>query len=79
MRVRKTIAISLWIVSLSILLCGGVLVWVLKDGLGPDAIDSHGIAALGRFCGGMAWIVGIYVSPPLLIGCILYPWRNRRQ
>lgn len=30
-------------------------VWLLKDGLGPDAIESHGWVALKRFLVGAGW------------------------
>jgi hypothetical protein len=31
------------------LTCVGPFAWLLRDGLGPRAVDSHGWAALGRF------------------------------
>ncbi len=79
MLARKSFAIFFWVVSLFALMYGGVFVWAIKDGLGPESVESHGSVAVIRFCTGMAWIVGIYVIPPLLVGCILYPWRSRRQ
>ena len=78
MELRKAAAVFFWTLSLIALLIGAFFVWILKDGLGPDAIDSHGLIALQRFGSGMAWIVGLYVLPPSLIGCALYPWQSAK-
>ena len=43
------LAIHLWGASLIVLLCTDAFAWSLRDGLGPDAVESHGLQALGRF------------------------------
>jgi len=74
---RKPLAILFWVISALASLGGGFMVWVLKDGLGPGLVESHGIVALYRFGSGMATVFGIFALPPLLVGCLLYPWRKR--
>jgi hypothetical protein len=37
------------------LTCIGPFAWLLRDGLGPRAVDSHGWAALGRFLMTFYW------------------------
>ena len=48
-RVRRGIAIGVAAVSLLLLLTLGAWTWLLRDGLGPDSIESSGIEALRRF------------------------------
>jgi hypothetical protein len=31
------------------------LCWVVRDGLGPNAVDSHGLHAVTRFCFTFYW------------------------
>jgi hypothetical protein len=33
----------------------GPLCWLLRDGLGPDTVDSHGLHAVFRFCLTFHW------------------------
>ncbi|HEU4753088.1 MAG TPA: hypothetical protein VFU47_08260 [Armatimonadota bacterium] len=70
---RKAIAVFFWLVGVLVLLSGALFVWILRDGLGPDARDSHGLAALLRFGAGMAQLGGFYLVP-LVLGAVIYPW-----
>ena len=76
---RRPVAILFWVISAFALMGSGFMVWLLKDGLGPDAVDSHGVVAFTRFCSGIALLTAIFVLPPFLLGCILYPWRRRTE
>jgi hypothetical protein len=33
----------------------GPLCWILRDGLGPNSVDSHGTDAVARFCLTFYW------------------------
>ena len=79
MRARKAVAILFWIISFVALLIGAFFVWILKDGLGPDEVDSHGLVALQRFAEGIIWILGFCVLPLSLVGCALWPWQRRQS
>jgi hypothetical protein len=65
-----------WAIGAFTLIVGAFFVWLLKDGLGPNAADSVGLAALIRFGRGMAEIAVFYLVP-LLVGCVIYPWRRK--
>jgi hypothetical protein len=43
----------------------GPLCWILRDGLGPNAVDSHGLNATARFLMTFSW------GPVLLLLVIL--------
>lgn len=76
MGARRAIAIVLWTVGALILTVCALFIWLLRDGLGPDATDSPGLAALARFAAGMAGMAVFYLTP-LLLGCLVHPWRRR--
>lgn len=46
----------------------GPIIWILRDGLGPDAVESHGMEALRRF------LLTFYWGP---IGLFLIVWAIR--
>jgi hypothetical protein len=52
------------------------LAWILRDGLGPDAVDSHGWAAFQRFLGTYHW-------GPVFLGLVVissgWRWFCRRR
>ena len=43
----------------------GPLCWILRDGLGPNAVDSHGLYAIARF------LMTFYWGPVLLLLVVL--------
>lgn len=54
-------------------LAAGPFCWLLRDGLGPDAVSSHGVDAIGRFLLTFYW-------GPVLVGLTmvrLSTWRTR--
>ena len=54
-------AFSLLLVAVALVAAAG-LSWLLKDGLGPDAVESTGATAVARFLEGF--------SLPLIIGLV---------
>jgi hypothetical protein len=44
--------------------CFGPFCWILRDGLGPGSIDSHGMQAVFRFAMTFYW-------GPILVGLLL--------
>jgi hypothetical protein len=66
------VALSLWGASLLVLVCGSGGVWILKDGLGPDSVESHGWLALSRFWIGVRWMIGLVVVPLHVAGWLFY-------
>jgi hypothetical protein len=47
--VRRGIGISISVFSSLLLLAFGVPIWLLRDGLGPDSVESSGVEAWHRF------------------------------
>lgn len=74
---RRWAAIFCWGIGFFVLLLGAAFAWLFKDGLGPDAVETHGFLGLRRLWDGMLWVLGLYVAPPVFTGCLLYPWRKR--
>jgi hypothetical protein len=72
------LAIACWGASLVILFLYSPFAWVMKDGLGPDALESQGLLALGRFWKVMRWTFGLVVVPMHLAGWLFY-WCDRRR
>jgi hypothetical protein len=70
--VRLFVALLLWFVSVLYLLGRCMFEWALRDGLGPNSVESHGWAASSRFFVGIQSDLMIAVIP-IAIGCLLYP------
>jgi hypothetical protein len=51
--------------------------WILRDGLGPDSVESHGRGAWARFFGDV-WPVLAFVSLIALIGYLSNQYALRR-
>ncbi len=60
---RKVIGFLILLFSFALLFLIIVMCWILRDGLGPDSVTSHGMEALQRF------ILGCW--PTVLIPSIL--------
>lgn len=70
MRHRELASAALLILVHAALLCWIFLApfaWILRDGLGPDAVDSRGWEALRRSFNCMGW-------GPILLGLLLVNW-----
>ena len=48
-RLRRSVAVGITVFSALLLLALGSWTWLLRDGLGPDSIESSGIEASRRF------------------------------
>jgi len=66
------LAIASWGGSLLLGFFYANLAWMLKDGLGPDAMESHGLLALARFWKEVRWTFGLVVAPMHLAGWFFY-------
>jgi hypothetical protein len=67
-----------WLFGFLGLLAVSIFGWALKDGLGPDAVESHGWLAFARFLSEAGW----QLLPPaalVVAGCLLYRWDGRRS
>jgi hypothetical protein len=73
------LALLLWLVSLLIPLPCLSLAWILKDGLGPDAVESYGLVALGRFWRGLSWVPFLVSALTFASGCLFYRWDACRR
>ncbi len=73
---RLFIALILWMASMGYLFFNALMAWTLRDGLGPDAVESAGLVALTRF-----WfevrIPLLYASVPVVGGFLLVTGRFR--
>jgi hypothetical protein len=76
----KFFAILLWVVSLIVLGFGIEFEWFLRDGLAPGVVESHGTLAWQRFWdgGNFLWLL-VWVVPPFVLGCFIYPLQLRKQ
>jgi hypothetical protein len=52
---RQAVAGAVYAVTLVWVAAVGPLCWLLRDGLGPGAVDSHGAEAVGRFLLTFGW------------------------
>jgi hypothetical protein len=64
--------------SVLVLLGTAPLALALKDGLGPNAVESHGLLALSRFWRDIWRPVCFLVIPTHLAGWLLYWWDLRK-
>ncbi|MFT4514922.1 MAG: hypothetical protein ACI89X_003564 [Planctomycetota bacterium] len=46
---------TLLIIALTVWGLCGIIAWVVRDGLGPDTVESHGREALARFFWTFYW------------------------
>ncbi len=64
-RLRLGVAIGLAVPALVLLIYTGFWAWLLRDGLGPDAVESSGVEALRRF------VLHIWPFAALCIGLLV--------
>ena len=79
MPLREIGAILLW--GLSVVAMLGVLAfgWFVRDGLGPDAVESHGLTAIQRIWeSGVCWGFAFFAAPLAATGFLLYLKRYNR-
>jgi hypothetical protein len=69
--VMRFAAAMLFLVAFLILVVGGFLQWVLRDGLGPDAITSSGQLAYSRFINDF-WPLPIIAAILSCVGWFLF-------
>ena len=72
------LANSLWLVSLLILFGSLFFGWSLRDGLGPDSVESHGLLALSRFWRDIRWSLCLLVIPIHSVAWFFYWWDSRK-
>src|SRR4051794_37857313 len=53
----------------------GPLCWTLRDGLGPDSVESHGAHAVARFLFTFYWGPVLVVRVALAISCLCLAWK----
>lgn len=73
------LAVSFWMASLLILFGSSLFEWTLRDGLGPDSVESHGLLALSRFWRGIRWSFCLVVIPIHWFGWLFYWWDSRKM
>jgi hypothetical protein len=75
---RRGIALGLVLVALLLLLSLGSYSWLLRDGLGPDAVESSGFEALRRFWSDF-WPVAAICGIICLAAFFVWPKRRRSK
>jgi hypothetical protein len=64
------------LISVVFIIFSVVVSWVLRDGLGPDAFDSHGLVAFQRFLESLGpmllfaspiGLTGLWLASPILL------------
>ena len=65
-RIRRVLCSSVWLLSLMNLVGAGLWTWALRDGLGPDAVDSYGGLAVQRFAS-VYWITFLVGVLPIVV------------
>jgi hypothetical protein len=55
-----------WVITCVVLFYVGLLLWILRDGLGPDSLPtSYGVAAIWRFLSSSWTLSSIFIIPVL--------------
>lgn len=75
--IPSLIALGCYSLVLTCLGIGTVFAWILRDGLGPDMVESSGWSAVLR-CGAIVWRLLLLLSPVLLLGGF-FSWAGRRN
>jgi hypothetical protein len=72
---RTILGFLLILISVVFIIFSVLVSWVLRDGLGPDAIESHGLIAIQRFLRGVTPMfliasligaIGLWLTSPIL-------------
>jgi hypothetical protein len=69
--IRLFLAISCWAFAALTFLGISLFAWLLRDGLGPDSVESHGWLALSRYLKEAGWYL-VIPATFLLSGSLLY-------
>lgn len=72
------LSLCCWLLAITSLCMLALFGWLLRDGLGPDAVESHGWLALTRVLAGVWPLLCEFVLPLALLGCVFYWWDRRR-
>lgn len=75
-RTRRMFIVSFSLLTLSLLVWGGVI-WFLRDGLGPDSVESQGLLAWTRFLG-FFWIPFVFWVGLTLFGLAIVKRKEKR-
>lgn len=75
---RRIIAYGITVFSLGTLLVLGPLFWLVRDGLGPGAIESSGVEALRRFMADF-WPIAVLCFFCFVIAFFIAPRRSTRK
>lgn len=67
---RTFLGCLLILITFVLLVCAVSVSWILRDGLGPDAIDSKGLVAFERFFKGLVPML-LIIMPIGLTGLLL--------
>ena len=70
-------AASQWLVAGVTLVWYAGWCWLLRDGMGPDAVESHGRQAFTRFMGDFSFAT-LVVAFEVTVGLVCYRLRRRR-
>jgi hypothetical protein len=76
--IRLFLALCCWAASAYSLIALSVLPWVLRDGLGPEMVASHGWVAIQRYFKGVGWSL-LIPAAFLISGFLLYRSDLRRN
>ena len=76
-KIREIIAAIFIVISLAIAVWTGFYCWMLRDGLGPDAIPSHGMVAIQRFFEGYLSVLGLFVVALIASTYVFYTARAK--
>ena len=75
--IRLFLALCCWACAALSFLAISSFAWLLRDGLGPDSVESYGWAAFGRYLNGAGWSL-LVPAALLLSGLLLYRSDARR-
>lgn len=73
---RRGIAVGMVLFAFVSAALFGLYIWIFRDGLGPEAIESSGLAAWRRFWNDF-WPVATFCGLLCIVGAVIWP-RNRR-
>jgi hypothetical protein len=75
--IRLFLALCCWACAALSFLAISSFAWLLRDGLGPDSVESYGWVAFGRYLEGAGWSL-LVPAAFLLSGLLLYRSDARR-
>ncbi len=64
---RSIFGMALLVIASALLLLSIIMCWTMRDGMGPDSVESHGMTAVLRFLKEV-WLLVVLILPIVALG-----------